>query len=196
MARRALLAAASLSTVAAVCEDTAGFTDENGNTCSTYESIRCKDYDGLATEEGLEAVLINCAATCGTCVKANDYCEVGRGGDVVAPDMTNTSSFEFVDQELLTEECAWTADEQGLRQTTNAWGNDPGDNALMGCMALIPDVSYTDFIMEVDMINDDNDGVGFVFGVQDVQTYHQAHMINDRWYDRTPSIHCRRLRSL
>ena len=51
-----------------------------------------------------------------------------------------------------------------IHQTSNAWGNYPGDNTLTGCNLLYNTSSYTNFILEAKMYHSDNDGVGFVFG--------------------------------
>ena len=53
----------------------------------------------------------------------------------------------------------------------------------MGCMALIRNQQYTDFIMSVDIDAADNDGIGFVFGYHGLTDRYQVHMINDRWPD-------------
>lgn len=81
----------------------------------------------------------------------------------------------------------------GLRQTSNAWGNHPGDNTLTGCNALYVGRNFTDFIAEATIVSTDNDGLGFTFGWQanasdgsltpgrDEEHRHIAAMINDIW---------------
>ena len=81
----------------AVCVDTVGFTDDNGEVCQFYEQYtNCRE-NAILTELGMARVLANCQKTCGTCVKANDYCEIGQDGDKidVAPRLAN---FEFLEQ--------------------------------------------------------------------------------------------------
>jgi len=51
----------------------------------------------------------------------------------------------------------------------------------MGCLALVSDVEYTDFIAEVDSTHRDNDGWGFVFGYNAIDDHYLAITINDIW---------------
>ena len=89
---------------------------------------------------------------------ASDFCPNPVGGTLKAYDVSDAAAWDFVQQQPSTGECDWTASPQfGLRQSSNAWGNYPGDNTLTGCLALIPD-SYTDFIAEFEAVHDDNDG--------------------------------------
>ena len=82
----------------------------------------------------------------------------------------------------------------GLTQSSNAWGNYPGDNTLTGCNALYVGRTFTDFIAEAVIHSQDNDGLGFTFGWQgtpaavggmvngrDESHRHIAAMINDQW---------------
>jgi len=71
------------------------------------------------------------------------------------------STFDFYDQEFINDSCDWEDSPNGLRMTSNAWGNQPGRNFVMGCMALLKDVEYTDFVMEITASHDDNDGTIF-----------------------------------
>ena len=131
------------------------------------------------------AVLAGCGASCNSCVKANDFCETGLGGDVYRPSML-LKNFQIKDQPFLSGTCQWGDSPQGLTQLTNNWGNAPGDNAVMGCAAFLkPDgvmLNYTDFILEVDGISLDNDAWGIVFGVDETgDNYHQVHLMNSIW---------------
>ena len=88
-------------------------------------------------------------------------------------DPFDISGWEIKDQPLITQACEWSVTANGLYQSTNAWGNAPGDNTLTGCVALAGlGEEYTDFIAEYSAIHDDNDGWGFVFGYKnDVDHY-------------------------
>jgi len=96
-------------------------------------------------------------------VAASDICPGPVGGDTLTVDVTDISLFTIVDQAPITEPCLWTADANGIRQNTNAWGNSPGDNTLMGCVALLTGATRTDFIAEITALHDDDDGWGCVF---------------------------------
>jgi len=127
-------------------------------------------------------ILESCGATCNSCVKANDFCEIGLGGDVLNAPLSK-ASYDLIDQPFLTEVCEWQDTPAGLRQITNAWGNAPGENIMMGCMAILKGAEYTDFIMEVEAQHDDNDASGFIFGMDPANPdmYYQVQMLNDDW---------------
>jgi hypothetical protein len=127
------------------------------------------------------------------------YCPGPVGGDVYAPNMYNalaSGEMSFNQDEPISENCRWESTPNdpngilpgGLRQLSNAWGNYPGDNTLTGCNAFYIGRQFTDFIAEATIVSQDNDGLGFTFGVQsndtaglDAPTRHTAHMINDIW---------------
>ena len=116
---------------------------------------------------------------------ASDVCPNPQGGKVVTYDTTSLASWELVDQAVLSTNCSWGIDTgsdgvTGITQTTNAWGNYPNDNSLLGCIALVPD-TYTDFIAEYDAVHLDNDAWGFVFGYNSELDNYIAHTINDVW---------------
>ena len=115
-------------------------------------------------------------------VAANEFCQ----GPVSATattlvDTTDLSQFLLVDHPLLTTDCAWNANATGLTQSSEAWGNSPGDNTLMGCMAMFNGGSYTDFIAEIDVTHIDNDGWGIVFGYNAIDDHYLGIAMNDRW---------------
>ena len=95
-------------------------------------------------------------------VAAAGICPGPVGGNTIEIDTADITQFTIVDQDPITEPCAWSASAAGLRQSSNAWGNAPGDNTLMGCIAIIGTETYTDFIIEVSAIHDDDDAWGFV----------------------------------
>ena len=69
-------------------------------------------------------------------------------------------------------------------QGSNAWGNYPGDDALGGSYLMYQgpgSETLTEFIMEADVLLHDNDGIGFVFGFQDINDHFTATEINDIW---------------
>mmetsp|Transcript_25703 Transcript_25703/g.102556 ORF Transcript_25703/g.102556 Transcript_25703/m.102556 type:complete len:1067 (-) Transcript_25703:274-3474(-) len=176
-----LVARWAATRVAAVCEDDASFVDELGNACAAWAGADCETA-GDYTESGRRDVFKFCGATCGTCVLANDFCTAGRGGDTLEVDLTSSASFDIASHPLLSGTCDWDFLDAGLYQSSNAWGN-PDINTLMGCMALVSGVEYTDFVLEADVRNFDNDGVGLVFGYSDIDAQYIAHMINDEWPD-------------
>ena len=63
----------------------------------------------------------------------------------------------------------------------------------MGCLAIIKGSNYNEFVMSVDILARDNDGIGIVFGYSASTTRYQVHMINDRWpepaADDVPGAH-------
>ena len=65
-------------------------------------------------------------------------------------------------------------------EASNVWGNYPGDNALSGSY-LINDEFYDQFIAEFEVYSADNDGLGFLFGFQDINDHFTATEINDIW---------------
>jgi hypothetical protein len=65
-------------------------------------------------------------------------------------------------------------------EASNVWGNYPGDNQLTGTY-LMNSETYDSFIAEFETIAADNDGVGFLFGFQDINAHFVAHEINDQW---------------
>jgi hypothetical protein len=81
-----------------------------------------------------------------------------------------------------------------LYQGSNSWGNYPmnapdpnlGDDALMGTYLMYTgggNVSpiADSFILEADIHTHDNDGLGFIFGFQDIDHHFVAHEVNDAW---------------
>jgi hypothetical protein len=66
-------------------------------------------------------------------------------------------------------------------QASNVWGNYPGDNQLTGTYLLKHDQLYNSFIAEYEVFSEDDDGVGFVFGWQELNDHFVAHEINDQW---------------
>ena len=119
-------------------------------------------------------------------VAAAGICPGPVGGSTVTIDTTDISQFTFIDQAPLSEPCAWGADATGLSQTSNAWGNYPGDNISLGCIALIGSALYTDFMVEVTATHDDDDVWGFVFGYDPFATpspHFVAMVNNDKWPD-------------
>ena len=117
---------------------------------------------------------------------APGYCPNPVGGNTIVYDTTSLASWEIIDQPVLSTNCSWSIDTgsdgvTGITQTTNAWGNWPNDNSLLGCIALVPDVYSGDFIAEYDAVHLDNDAWGFVFGYKGETDNYIAHTINDVW---------------
>ena len=134
----------------------------------------------------------------GVCTDPNPW----QGNPVELP-LTSTAGLSFVDDTPISEPCRWSASgnrlvSPGLSQTSNAWGNYDGDNALSGCHALYDPQPYTDFLAQVTVASNDDDAVGFTFGWQSPIDHHVAFLINDghpyRSYDgiRGPMIKFKR----
>ena len=111
---------------------------------------------------------------------ASDVCPNPVGGAMTEYDTTDISKWEIIDQEPISEPCLWTADATGLTQSSPAWGTAPTNQAMIGCLAMIPD-SYTDFIAEIDTDHFDNDAWGFVFGYNGALDHYGALTHNDAW---------------
>ncbi|MCA9215404.1 MAG: hypothetical protein KDB27_20205 [Planctomycetales bacterium] len=73
-----------------------------------------------------------------------------------------------------------------LTQGSNIWGG-PNDHMLMGTIAYYNVQKFTNFRLEVDVITDDNDGMGLVWGYEDLDQHYRFQMMNDRWPD-VPSL--------
>ena len=134
-------------------------------------------------------------------VGAADVC-LGNDGTSTLLDFDSAiTGWTEVDDTPLSGTCSWTAYDSdtvlgwrgididgadgistyAVYQSSNSWGNHPGDNTLTGCNLLYDGVTYTNFILEAKMYHSDNDGVGFVFGWNDLLDHYQAAMINDQW---------------
>ena len=137
-------------------------------------------------------------------VGAGDIC-VGNGASRTAIDIDSTlaslsgdgtsgSWTSSQDASLTSSTCAWSfmspsdiaswgynSGGPGIYQSSNSWGNYPGDNTIMGCNLYYNEQTYTNFIMEATLANGDNDGVGFVFGWTSIDDHYQAIAINDQW---------------
>jgi hypothetical protein len=74
-----------------------------------------------------------------------------------------------------------------LSQGSNIWGG-PNDHMLMGTIAYYNVREFENFRLEVDVIADDNDGMGFVWGYQeDTERHYRFQLMNDRWPE-VPSL--------
>ena len=152
-----------------------GLCEDPSMTCDQRLGLCCKDGQcvvptpapTMAPTWGAQAMVPN-----------SDICPGPVGGSAYEPLMRLTS-FDLVEHEMLSEPCVWEESSGGITQTSNAWGN-PGDNSLMGCIALERN-SYTNFIAEMDVDSYDNDGVGFIFGFQSLDDHYVAVAINDIW---------------
>jgi len=115
-------------------------------------------------------------------VAANEFCQGPVSATATTTvDTTDLSQFLLVDHPMLTTACEWSAAADGLTQSSDAWGNAPGDNTLMGCMAMFQATEFTDFILEIDVTHIDNDGWGVVFGYKAIDDHYLGIAMNDRW---------------
>ena len=71
----------------------------------------------------------------------------------------------------------------GIYQGSNVWGNNPGDEMLSGTQYVYKGRTYTEFSLEFDIFNSDNDGWGAVFGYENINKGYRVMAINDIWPD-------------
>ena len=117
------------------------------------------------------------AGATGLClaVAASGVCEGAVGATDV--DTTDLANFEFVDDEFINSPCDWTLGPNGYLASNGASRNE---GVLLGCNAMLTG-DFLDFIMEIELDNNDNDAVGFNFGWKAIDDFYRVHKINDRW---------------
>ena len=149
-----LRVAVVLAVANGACLDDPNFVAANGLRCTAWAGVDCLTHSAGLRSSDLADVLRNCPQTCNTCIPASDYCDTGIGGDTVKVSVNSAADlakFDFFEDPLLSTSCEWHAPNsgvEGIQQTSNAWGN-PGDNSLMGCLAIIKGANYKDLIMSV-----------------------------------------------
>ena len=158
---------------------------QDGATCNTTTGV-CPYLTTSAPSPKPTFTMAPSAAptTTGAKVAASAYCQgpVATSAAKTVVETTSDHSFLFVDQAPLTTNCEWIANSTGLNQVSEAWGNSPGDNTVMGCVALYPANTYTDFIFEIDVTHQDNDGWGVIFGYDDTDgSHYMGAAINEAW---------------
>ena len=120
-------------------------------------------------------------------VAVSGVCPGPVGGIQIPIDTLDLTQFTFVDQEPISEPCAWDiVPGVGLTQTANSWGNYPGDSTTMGCLAIIGTDTYTDFMIEVTATHEDENSWGFVFGYDgkiNPSSHIMAVVTNAKWPD-------------
>jgi hypothetical protein len=72
-----------------------------------------------------------------------------------------------------------------LYQGSNIWG-DAEDHMLMGTIIYFAEEQYANFRLEVDVIANDNDGMGPVWGYTDLDSHYRIQLMNDRWPEIPP----------
>ena len=131
----------------------------------------------------------NGEATCassGVCVgvPVSDVCEGPVGATVV--DLSTTNEFDYFDDFGVSTQCDWSARDLGkgplLYQSTNAHRSLEG----VGCNALYKGGEFTDFVMQIDVDNYDNDGVGMIFGWKSELDHFKLHKRIDTWPSPSP----------
>src|SRR5690606_23459245 len=85
----------------------------------------------------------------------------------------------------LIQESMFGLDGMVLWQGSNIWG-EPEDHMLMGTIAYYLPQQFTKFRLEVDVAVEDNDGMGLVWGYQDLDNHYRFQMMNDRWPELPP----------
>ena len=82
-----------------------------------------------------------------------------------------------------------------IYQSSNAWGISPDDIGLIGCNFVYGGCEigtsscasgqtnhfFQDFVLQFDAVNEDNDGLGVVFGWTNTNDHFKAENINDNW---------------
>ena len=101
------------------------------------------------------------------------------------------AAWTVVDDELVSSASDWYlfentgADMQhdgwAAYEASNIWGNYPGDNQLTGTYLVRDGQFFDEFIVEMELFSQDNDGTGFVFGYRDLGDHFTATEINDQW---------------
>lgn len=71
-------------------------------------------------------------------------------------------------------------DGKALYQGSNIWGS-AGDTCLMGTFLIYKGEQFTNFTIDVDVVANDNDGMGLVWAYEDTNKHYRAIMINDGW---------------
>eukprot|EP01043_Picozoa_sp_COSAG02_P051613 COSAG02_NODE_5456_length_4302_cov_3.254818_1_plen_784_part_00 len=178
------------------CGDAEWFEDEFGMGCEA--AVAANGCDGEAWPE--EPIEWFCGDTCGLCGGAGgapsyDFCFGAYSADTVRQDFETGSAalpggWTAVDDDPISEPGNWyVVDNSGATlandgwaayEASNVWGNYPGDNQLTGSYLMNAD-SYDQFIAEFEVYSDDNDGLGFLFGYQELNEHFTATEINDQW---------------
>lgn len=73
-------------------------------------------------------------------------------------------------------------DGKALYQDSNIWGS-AGDTCLMGTFILYKGEEFKDFIIDVDVLARDNDGMGLTWAYEDTDRHYRVMMCNDAWPD-------------
>jgi hypothetical protein len=108
----------------------------------------------------------------------------------------NYDVWEFVDEDIenlgdigpsnwIIQESLLGFDNLVLWQGSNIWG-EPEDHMLMGTIAYYSPAQFTNFRLEVDVASSDNDGMGLVWGYQDLDDHYRFQVMNDRWPEVPP----------
>jgi len=148
----------------------------------TFYDLKITD---LSDDNNLPTDYCGANSTCvdsGVCVAVPvpDVCEDPVGAEVI--DVTTLDAFEFwQDNGVTTGQCDWQARDLGrgtfMYQSSNAHGSKEG----IGCNAMYRGGPYTDFVMQFDADNYDNDGIGFVFGYKSELEHFKIHKRVDAW---------------
>jgi hypothetical protein len=72
-----------------------------------------------------------------------------------------------------------------LYQGSNIWG-EPEDHMLLGTIIYYGQEEFTNFRVDVDVVANDNDGMGLVWGYNDLTSHYRVMMMNDRWPELPP----------
>ena len=65
---------------------------------------------------------------------------------------------------------------KALYQSSNIWGTKD-DSCLMGTFIIYKGKQFVDFKMDVDVVSDDNDGMGIAWAFEDTQQHYRVIMI-------------------
>ena len=172
------------------CADDPNFVAQNGLRCSAWSGVDCLTHRAGLNGDAFREVLRYCPVTCDSCIPAADFCDTGVGPTKVSYLVSSPgdllSKFDLLEDPLLNDVCDWSQalnGAEGIRQNSDAYGNNPGDNSVLGCLAMLRGSFYRDFVMSVDVRAEDDDAFGIVFGFQSLENRYQVHVNNDRWPD-------------
>ena len=120
-------------------------------------------------------------ASTGLClaVASPAVCEGPTGPEAKLVNTKRLDIFDFYEDPNLSEACKWElGPDRNLRHASNAFNSN---TVVLGCSAIVKNTTYTDFIAQVDIDNDDDDAVGMVFGYQSDDDFFRVFKINDLW---------------
>ena len=148
----------------------------------TFSDLKITD---LSDDLNLPTDYCNGNATCtdgGVCtaVPVSDVCEDPVGATVI--DVTTMDQFEFIQDPGITwGVCQWQISDLGRGPFLYQASNAHASLESVGCNAVYKGGSYLDFVLQFDVDNFDNDGVGPIFGWKSEIDHYKIHKRIDVW---------------